>query len=113
MATLLAALGCLVSQPAAGGRVRVWVAAFCPLPPQPLPPLGLVPPRPLATPFAARSQRLLVLHVRLDEEDLKLPGKLVQKQVVEEVIMLVTSRTQAQHLRRSFDGFCLPLRGGD
>jgi hypothetical protein len=47
------------------------------------------------------AQRLLVRHVRLREKDAELPGQLVEKQAVEEgVVLLVPAGLLRQQLRR-------------
>ncbi len=46
------------------------------------------------------AQRLLVRHLRLREKDAELPGQLVEKQAVEEGVVLLAPGTEPQHLRQ-------------
>jgi hypothetical protein len=46
------------------------------------------------------AQRLLVRHVRLREKDAELPWQLLEKQAVEEGVVLLANGTETQHLRQ-------------
>ena len=56
------------------------------------------------------AQRLLVRHLRLREKDAELPGQLVEKQAVEEGIVLLAPGTETQQLRQQLRRLLGPQR---